>query len=83
MKSTLTPAIDIIEIEENKGVYTVAYWDENFIGDNNVTIQITEAKLLEYVAKEYPASDGDLLTDKEYLELDKEAIIKDYITANS
>ena len=94
-----TAQIDVIDVQKTKDGYIVKYWDENFDGENNVEMQISEEALLNFIINQeynlveytnYSISglecDGlDLKTidPLEYLTNNRDEIIKDYIQANS
>ena len=80
MKTTLQPQIDVINVTEKDGVFTVSYWDENFDGENNVTMQISQEALLTFLP------DANMFSNehnRQYLSDNRDEIIKDYIVYNS
>jgi len=77
-----TAQIDILNITEKKGVFTVQYWDEAHEGENNVTMQISEEALLNHVETNFFSYDYNWNTYS-YLQENLDEVILDYIQANS
>jgi len=75
-----TAQIDVIDVQKTKDGYIVKYWDENFDGENNVEMQISEEALLESLPD---SGMFDLAQNKQYLIENRDEVIKDYIQANS
>ena len=75
-----TAQIDVIDVQKTKEGYIVKYWDENFDGENNVEMQISEEALLESLPD---SGMFDLAQNKQYLIENRDEVIKDYIQANS
>jgi len=82
-----TAQIDILKVTKKADTYIVDYWDESCENENNVTMQISEDALIEFVDKEgynqYVDSDWDIIPPSAYLDENLHEVIKDYITQNS